>query len=145
MAVNVQPIFARRGVQGVNGGTTMQAAITAAANDFTGAGANNVLIFTAGADGSIIRAIRLHPIGTNVASLMRFFVNNGSTNGTASNNAFIGEVSLPATTASSTAALTIVEVPFLDNLALQPSFRLYMGLATAVAAGWIAHVLAGDY
>jgi hypothetical protein len=144
MPGNNDPIYSRVGDVSNNGTTGMNAAITAAANDYTGAGANNSLIFTADAtNGSYVQRIRLKPIGTNAASVMRFFINNGSANTTAANNVYYGEVSLPATTISSTTAL--IEMDYLLNFALPPGFRLYMGLGTAVAAGWVAVVIAGKY
>ena len=62
---------------------------------------------------------------------------------TATNNLFYGEVSLPATTAIATAATVDIDYPM--NFALDPAFRIYFGIATAVAAGWVATVIAGRY
>ncbi len=144
MPANIDPIYSRLGDVSRDGTTGMNAAITAAANDYTGAGANNSLIYTADAtNGSYVQRIRLKPIGTNAASVMRFFINNGSANTTAANNVYYGEVSLPATTISAVASL--VEIDYQLNFALPPGFRLYMGLGTAVAAGWVAVVIAGKY
>jgi hypothetical protein len=122
----------------------MNQAITLAANDYTGAGANNSLVFTSKTtDGSYVRSLRLKAAGTNVASVMRFFINNGSANTTSTNNTFFGEVSLPATTAIATAAT--VEIDYPVNFALKPGFRIYAGLGTAVAAGWLVTPIAGNY
>lgn len=144
MPANTDPIYSRQGDVSNNGSTGMNQAITAAANDYTGAGANNSLVFTADpTNGSYVERIRLKPVGSNVASVMRFFINNGNTVGTASNNSFFTEVGLPATTASATAALPEIDVPF--NIALNPGFKIYMGLGTAVSAGWIAVPVTGKY
>lgn len=144
MAGNTDPIFSRRGQVANNGTTGMNQLVTLAAADYTGAGANNSLIFTADStNGSYVQRIRLKAGGSNVASVARIFVNNGSTNGTASNNVFYGEISLPATTATNVAATADIDYPC--NFALPASFRLYFGLATAVSAGWVATVIAGDY
>lgn len=143
MVANTDPIFSKKGNLTQNGGTTMNAAVTAAANDYTGAGANNVLIFTAGADGAYVARIRLKAIGTNVASVMRFFLNNGSTNGTSTNNQFIGEIALPATTATATGIT--VELEYVLDMVIPAGFKIYAGLGTAVAAGWIMTPVAGDY
>ena len=68
--------------------------------------ANHVLVHTADAtNGSIVYGIIFKAIGTNTASVARIFQNNGSSNGTATNNNFIGELSLPATTTTNTAAV----------------------------------------
>lgn len=144
MAGNANPIYSRRGQVANNGTTGMNQLVTAAANDYTGAGGNNSLIFTADAtNGSFVQRIRFKAGGTNVASVARIFINNGSTQGTAANNVFYGEIALPSTTASATAATVDIDYPL--NLALPAGFRLYFGLGTAVAAGWVATVIAGDY
>lgn len=143
MANNL-PIYSRVGDVSNNGTTGMNQLITAAANDFTGAGANNSLVWTADAtSGGFIQRLRMKAGGTNVASVMRIFLNNGSANTTASNNVFYGEVSLPATTASATSAT--VEIDYAMNFALNPGFRIYVGLATAVAAGWVVTGIGGEY
>lgn len=59
------------------------------------------------------------------------------------NNAFFGEVSLPATTAIATAATIDIDYPM--NVPLPPGYRLICGLGTAVAAGWVVNVVAGRY
>jgi hypothetical protein len=144
MPANFDPIFTRVGDVSNNGTTGMNQLVTSAANDYTGAGVNNSLIFTADAtNGSYVQRIRFKAGGTNIASVARIFINNGSTPGTASNNVFYGEVSLPATTAIATAAT--VEIDYSMNIALPAGFRLYFGLGTAVASGWVATVIGGKY
>ena len=71
--------------------------------------------------------------GTNIATLMRVFRNNGSDPEVAGNNALIYEIEIAANTTSSTAA----SIPYqLDcNLLLDNAERVYVTLATAVAAG----------
>ena len=126
----------------------MASVVTAAANDFTGAGANNALVFTADAtNGGLISRIRFKAAGTNVASVARIFINNGSANTTAANNTFFGEVALPVTTANA-AGTTGPDLEYVfpyAGLALNPGFRIYWGLGTAVAAGWMATPVAGKY
>lgn len=143
MPANTAPIFSINGDVSNNSGTGMNALITAAANDYTGAGANNSLVFTAGTNGSWIERLRFKAGGTNTASVMRIFINNGSANTTAANNVFYGEISLPATTAIATAATVEIDYPM--GFAIPASFRIYVGLATAVAAGWVCTPIAGEY
>jgi len=38
-----------------------------------------------------------------------------------------------------------VEIDYPLGFALNPGFRLYMGLETTVAAGWVATVVGGKY
>lgn len=144
MPGNVAPIYSKDGEVANNGTTGMNALITAAANDYTGAGANNSLVFTADAtNGSYLQRLRFKAGGTNIASVMRIFINNGAINTTATNNVFYGEVSLPATTAIATAATVEIDYPM--DFALPPGFRIYVGLGTAVAAGWVCTSIAGNY
>lgn len=144
MPANVTPIFSRVGDVSTNASTTMSQAITAAAADYTGAGVNNVLVFTADAtNGSYVERLRLKASGTNVASVLRIFINNGSANTTATNNTFYGEMSLPATTAIATAAT--VELDYSLGFALPAGFKIYVGLGTAVAAGWVCTAVGGKY
>lgn len=144
MAANVNPIFQRLGDVSTNGTTGMSQIITLAANDYTGAGANNVLVFTADAtNGSWIERLRIKPTGTNVASVLRIFLNNGATNGTATNNAFHAEISLPACTISATSALYELDYPM--GFALNPGYKIYVGLGTAQAAGVVVTAVGGPY
>ena len=143
---NVQPIWVAKGDVSANGTTGMNQPITLAAADYTGAGANNVLCFTAGADGARMERLKFTPTGTNVQSVARIYVNNGATNATATNNTLIGELSLPATTASSVAALISPEFVMPGGaMALPGGFKIYVGLATAVAAGWVVTPICGQY
>jgi len=140
---NTAPIFTNQGDVSTNLTTGMPQAITAAAADYTGQSANYQLIFTAGANGAYVRGIKFIASGTNVASVARAFINNGSTNATATNNAPLGQLSLPATTATNTAMTTEPYMPI--DMAINPGFKIYVGLATAVAAGWVAIIDAGQY
>jgi hypothetical protein len=144
MAQNTNPIFTLSGDISNNGTTGMNQAVLTAANDYTGIGANNSLVFTADAtNGSYVREIRFKAIGTNIASVARIFINNGTTVGTATNNTFYDEVPLPATTISASTATATVVLPL--NFVLNPGFKIYWGLGTTVAAGWTANVIGGKY
>lgn len=70
MAANTAPIYAIQGDVSSNDGTTMAPTLTTAAADYTGASANNQLVFTADAtNGGIIRGLFFAPLGTNTASV----------------------------------------------------------------------------
>lgn len=101
------------------------------------------LIFTAGADGAYINSIVGQPHGTNVASLARVFINNGSATTTAANNTLYGQIGLPAITLSEAAEVPSVSFPM--NIGLPPGHTIYITLATAVAAGWQFTAVGGDY
>lgn len=142
-APNTDPVYSLGGNLTQDNANAMNAGVTAAANDYDGSSANNSLIFTAGAQGSWVARIKLKAKGTNVASVMRFYLNNGSSPTVAANNQFIGEISLPATTATIVAATIELEYPL--GIALKSGQKLYMGLGTAVSAGWVATVVGGNY
>jgi hypothetical protein len=144
MPANINPIYSLTGDVSNNATTGMGQPITAAANDFTGAGAGNALVFTAGANGGFVKSLRFKAAGTNVASLARIFFNNGAANTTAANNSLFGELVLPATTASTT-AMTSPDYEYPIGLALPAGFRIYVGLAVAVASGWVVVPIAGEY
>lgn len=143
MAANTDPIYTLDPEVARDGTTGMNQLVTAAANDYTGIDADVSLVFTAGSNGSFIQRLRFKAGGTNVATVARIYINNGSAPTTASNNVFYGEQSLPATTASATVATIDVDYPM--NFAIPNGFRIYVGLATAVAAGWVVTPIAGNY
>lgn len=143
MVASNLPIYCDTPDVSTNGTTGMSQGVTSAAADYDGTSANYVLVFTAGADGGFLERIRCKAKGTNVAAVGRVFVNNGSTPGTASNNAFYDEITLPATTAATTTATATIDAPM--NLRLPAGFRVYVGLGAAVAAGWVFMGVGGQY
>ncbi len=102
-----------------------------------------VLVFTAGANGARVDALKVKALGTNVATVLRVFVNNGSTPATAANNALFAEQTIAATTASQTAALADTEIPL--NISLEPGQRIYCSVGTAISAGLMVSTVGGDY
>lgn len=144
MPGNSDAIWSRIGDVSSNGTTGMATDITTATGDYTGASANHILVFTADAtNGGFVQRLRFQAKGTNTASVARIYLNNGSTNTTAANNSFYGQQSLPGTTASNTAATTEIDYPM--NIALPAGFRIYVGVATTVAAGWVCTPVGGKY
>lgn len=137
MAANTAPIFTRTPkVQWANG-------ITAANTAKDGTGTVDT-VFTADAtEGSYVERLIVRPRGTNVATVLRVFMNNGSTNATASNNALIAEQGLAATTNTEVAAIAGAVVPL--NIVLPPGYKLNVTLGTAVAGGYVVTAVGGDY
>lgn len=137
MAANTLPIYSKAGdVQ------WSAAAITSAntAKDGTG---TVTTVFTSGADGGRVEKLVFQPLGTNVATVARVFVNNGQSNATPANNAYFVDVPLPATTLSESASMPRVEVTL--NLTLPAGYKLNVTLGTAVAAGYIVTAIGGKY
>ncbi len=138
MVANVNPRFPEAGV--VQWGTT---AITAAntAKDGTG---TVTTVFTADAlDGSWVRGVLWQPAGTNVVSVGRIFLNNGSVNSTPANNIYLGQINLPVTTNSETASLFAPYFPL--NMWVPAGYKINVTIGTAVAAGYYVSVQGGNY
>jgi hypothetical protein len=145
MPANFQPIFPLTP-------KTSWATLTTAntAKDGTGTVAT---VFTAGVNGARIDQIKVRALGTNVATVLRFFVNNGSANTTAANNSLVHEVTIPATTLSETAALVDNDITIVKNTTetavpipyLPAGFKLNVVIGTAVAAGLAVTVHGADY
>lgn len=139
MAANTAPIYSRLG------SVQWAAKLTSAAADTDGTGANNALVFTADAtNGGMGVRIRCKAAGTNVASVLRVFINNGSTNGTATNNWYYDDIALPATTLSAVGQ-TGPTLDFALGFPFEAGQRVYVGLGTAVAAGWHVGTIGGKY
>lgn len=135
MAANIDPIFPLTPKQ------LWGVLITAnTAKDGTGTVVN---VLTAGANGAFVEDIRCVPTGTNTASVLRVFANNGSTNTVAANNSLWYEVSLPATTLTEVAAQTPQVISL--QRALPAGYKLNVTIGTTVAAGWSVTCNEGDY
>jgi len=144
MAANTAPIFSLSGDVSSNSTTAMAPTLTTAAADYTGISVNNKLVFTAGANGGFVQRLRFKAIGTNsAASVARIYLNNGSTNTTATNNSFYGELALPTTTAIATTST--IDLDYTMNFALPAGFTIYVGLGTTATAGWVVTAIAGEY
>jgi hypothetical protein len=137
MPANTNPIFTL--TPDVSWGTT---AITTqnTAKDGTG---TVLTVFTAGANGSYVQKLRVRPSGTSVQTVLRLFINNGSTNATPANNILFDEITIPAITLSETTAQNSYEIPL--NFALQTGYKLNVTIGTTVAAGLYVSVVGGDY
>lgn len=102
-----------------------------------------VAVFTAGANGSRLDTIKCRSLGTNVATVIRVFLNNGLTNATAANNTLYMETTLPATTLSQVAALADIEIVM--DLVLPAGYVVNITIGTTVAAGYQVAAVGGDY
>jgi hypothetical protein len=138
MAANTAPIFSSLG--DIEWGTTVLTTQNTA-KDGTG---TVLTCFTADAtNGGFVQRIRFRAAGTNIATVARVFINNGSTNATAANNILYDEITLAATTISEVAAQPVYELPL--NFALPPGYKLNVTLGTTVAAGYYVSVIGGKY
>ena len=136
MAVTATPIFSQTPVFTV--GQTITTANTS--KDGTG---TVVLLYTAGANGSRIDAIKVRSTGTAVATVVRIFVNNGAANTTATNNSLYVEATIAATTLSEVAALADNVITM--GISLPATYRVYATIGTTVATALQVSAVGGDY
>lgn len=126
MAANQNPIYSRApDVQWINAIVTANATL-----DITSG--TTYLVFTADAtNGGFVNEIRVKasPANNTAATVMRVWLNNGSTVGTIANSSFITEITIAATTATSTAALPDYVIPI--NRALPAGYKIYLTIGTA--------------
>jgi hypothetical protein len=164
MAANTSPIFPltpNLGVQNVILSTAMTN--TKAFDGTDTAGTALALAFTAGTNGSRVDTVTVRltstngatASGTSSATLVRFWINNGSANTTATNNQLTPwDVAIPATGVVSldTSALpsysAMTNSPMAGGISLPASYKIYAG--TTVAAGGtniavLVTVQGGDY
>jgi hypothetical protein len=135
--LNTKPIFS--GNPNVDWGITVNTANTT--TDLTAG--TIYLVWTAGASGGRLEKIKIRPLGTNVATVMRIWINNGTATGTAANNTLYHEITMAATTVSQVAALADTDYPI--AISLDPGFRVYVTVGTTVAAGFDVTGVGGSY
>lgn len=160
MAVTSTPIFTQTPNVGALNAIVSTAMTNTKAFDGTEtAGTALALVFTAGADGARIDQVTCRlastngatASGTSSATVVRFWMNNGSANTTAGNNIFLGEVAIPATavTALGTSALTVYTLTLpVGGLNIPASYRIYGGLTVAAGGTNIAialNAIGGNY
>jgi hypothetical protein len=138
MAQNVQPIFPKTpSIQ------WLAAALVTANTAKDGTGTVGT-VFTADAtNGSRVDYLKVRAIGTNVATVLRVFINNGATNATAANNTLFMERTIPATTLSETAELADIYIPL--DLSLPAGYVINVTIGTTVAAGLRVTAIGGAY
>ncbi len=136
MAANTAPIYSRLG--DIQWGTV---ATANTAKDGTG---TVVTVFTSDAtNGGRVDKLKIRAAGTNVATVLRVFINNGSTNATAGNNTLYTEMTIAATTLSEVAAQADNEISL--QIALPSGYKLNVTIGTTVAAGLAVTAVGGKY
>jgi hypothetical protein len=136
---NIDPIYSKApDIQW----TTIPSGTTAnTAGDGTG---TVFTVFTADAtNGGFVQSIRVKALSTSAATVIRFFINNGSTNATAANNSFTDEMSIPIITATSTAAVSVFELSI--GRALPAGYKINCCYATSVTGAIYLTAYAGKY
>jgi hypothetical protein len=164
MPANTAPIFPLTPALGVMNVVLSTAMTNTKAFDGTDTtGTALALAYTAGANGSRVDTITVRltstngatASGTSAATLVRFWINNGSANTTATNNQLMPwDVAIPATgvVALDTSVLpsysAMTNSPMAGGISLPAGFKIYAGTTVAVGGTNIAvlvSVQAGDY
>lgn len=108
--------------------------------------------FTAASNGSRIDQIKVRSLGTNVATVLRLYVNNGGTISTLGNNSLIHETTIAATTASDNSALVDNDILLTKGADVAPpipylkgGYRILATLGTGVTSGIQVTIHGGDY
>lgn len=156
MAVTNQPIFPQTPNAGVMNCIVSTAMTNTKAMDGTEtAGTALALAFTAGANGARVDTIQVRytatngstATGTSAASVIRFWLNNGSANTTATNNKFLGEIAMPAQAVTALATGTLPEYIKTLGISIPAGYKIYAG--STVAAGgvlaFLVDICGGDY
>jgi hypothetical protein len=138
MAANTAPIFPLTPKFGASGNI-----ITTAITTVNGDISSGDLVMTAGSNGARVDYVRVRALGTNVATVLRLFINNGSTAATGTNNFLFTEATIAATTLSQVAALAETTVQL--DLALPAGYKIYALIGTSVSAGLQVTAVYGDY
>ena len=140
MPANTSPIFSRIGQL-----MWSQVNITAAntTKDLTSGTIYQLLPVADSSNGSRIDKLVIQPRGTNVATALRLWINNGGAATTAANNFLLREVTMAATTLSEVAALANTEIAL--DIALPAGYSFYITIGTTVAAGFHVWTQGGDY
>lgn len=141
-APNSEPIFSRVGAISFVG------AMTAANASKDISSGTTYCVHTADAtNGGYVREVRIKadPINNTVATVCRLYINNGSTIATPANSTFVTEITIPAVTASATAAQPDFVIPC--DFVLPPGYKLYLSFGTAPGGSgqFSGTVIGGSY
>lgn len=136
MAANTSPIFTRLG--------DVQWGVIDTANTAKDGTGTVVTVFTADAtEGGFVTKLVVNAKGTNVATVLRVWLNNGATNATPANNTLIASRTIAATSISEIAELVINEI--LLGFALPAGYKINITIGTTVAAGLHVAAIGGKY
>lgn len=94
-------------------------------------------------NGTRIEKLVWQPIGNNVASAGRAFLNNGQSSAVAGNNIYLDDVTLAASTLSEVATMDGTEMSI--DIVVPPFHKINVTLGTAVASGYAVYAVAGSY
>lgn len=144
MVANTTPIYSKEGKISWN------TSILKTANTALDGTGTVQTVFTAGTNGSRVERIRIKPLGTNIATLLRVFINNGNDQSVASNNVLYAEKVVSSYTLSQTASYLQVELPDTTDatcfpIVLPAGYKINVAIGTTVATGIQVTAIGSDY
>ena len=81
-----------------------------------------------------IDRLQVQAAGTNAATALRIWINNGQSNSEAANNVLLEEATLASTTTSEVAEVASTSIDL--NVWLPKGYRIFTSIGTAGTAGW---------
>jgi len=157
MAANTAPIFPITPNPGLMNVLLSTAMTNTKSYDGTdAAGTALAQCFLAGANGARVDTISLEftstngatASGTTAATLVRFWLNNGAANTTATNNQLLGELPIAAATVTALATSANPIYTFQVSKSIPAGYKIFAGLTVAVGGTNVAMLVAptgGDY
>jgi hypothetical protein len=118
--------------------------LTAANTALDGTGTVGTIGTAAGVNGRRVNRVRVVHLGSNVATVLRIFMNNGSSNAVAANNTLLAEETIAVNTISQVGKSVFYDIYI--NAVLPAGYKLNYTIGTAVASGHsVSDPDAGDY
>lgn len=103
------------------------------------------VVYSASLNGSRIDELRILSLGTNPATVVRLFVNNGSDNNTIINNSLFDEITIAGTSMTEAVANVVNDIVYTNGLNLAPSHRLLAVTSVSQSDGLHITAFGGDY
>ena len=146
MSANISPIWSGKpSIQWAtadgDGGSAGPIKTANTAKDGTGT-VNTVFVADA-TNGSYVDRLRFRPAGSNIATVVRVFINNGSASSTPANNILVDEYTCPSVTLSETASQVLLELPL--QIGLPAGYKILVTIGTTIAAGLFISAIGGHY
>jgi len=157
MAANTSPIFPLTPNPGLMNVLLTTAITNTKAFDGTDtAGTALAQCFLAGTNGARIDSLTVQltstngatASGTTAANLVRFWINNGAVNTTATNNQLLGEIAIAAATVTALATAVNPVYTIQVNKAIPAGYKIFAGTTVAVggtACALLVSANGGDY
>ena len=144
MAANTSPIFiAKPNIQWAKLSASGSPTVSHTANGVLGT--DVMVVYSASLNGSRIDEVKIISLGTNPATVVRLFINNGLDNTVITNNTLIDEIDIAGTTISEVVSKPVTRIVYTNGLNLAPSQRLLAVTSVSQSDGLHITAFGGDY